>query len=311
LSQVFTSALGAVLTLFIFMAGGFLFAKKGLVKPEFSAQISGVVFKFFFPLMLLKIILLQTELGSLAEGAHLMLISVLTIVAGMPLGWLLSRLLKGRAALPAVQFATMFPNYIFMGMPVVLAMYGEAASQTMVIYTLPMNLLVSTLGYMVLASSGRVNWKSAVNPCTISIAVGFAWLALGIPVPDFLASVFTMGSNVVSPMAMFQVGLVIAGFKLTRWGALKDAALLSLVRLLVLPTLIALALFACGLRGLYLSVPAMVTAMPVAANMTITAGAIGRHEEVSAQLVFVSTVMSLITIPVMAVIINAILGMAA
>ena len=305
------SALSAVLTLFIFMAGGFVFAKRGLVKSDFSQQISGVVFKFFFPLMLLKIILLQTELSTLSEGWFLMLISVLLIAIGMPLGILIIRAMRGRLSIPAAQFAYMFPNYIFMGMPVVLAMYGEVASQTMVIYTLPMNLLVSTLGYMVLASSGKINWKSAINPCTIAIVVGFAWLALGIPVPDFIANVLTMGSNVVSPMAMFQVGLVIASFKFERLGMLKDAALVSLLRLVVLPVAVALVLFACGLRGLYVSVPAMVTAMPVAANMTITAGAVGRHEQISAQLVFVSTVMSLVTIPLMAVIINAILSMAA
>lgn len=68
LGEVFASAVSAVLTLFVFMAGGFVFAKMGLVKPDFSRQVSGVVFKFFFPLMLLKIILLQTELKTLAEG---------------------------------------------------------------------------------------------------------------------------------------------------------------------------------------------------------------------------------------------------
>lgn len=230
------------------------------------------------------------------------------ILLGVPLGKLFCKMTKGRVSTPAAQFAAMFPNYIFMGLPVVLAMYGEAASQTMVIYTLPMNLLVSTLGYMVLASSGKVDFKSAFNPCTISILVGFVWLALGIPVPDFLASVFTMGSNVVSPMAMFQVGLVIASFKLNGIAELKDAAIISVMRLLVVPIVVALILYACGLRRLYLSVPAMVTAMPVAANMTITAGAVGKHEEISGQLVFVSTIMCLITIPIMAVIINAIQG---
>ena len=308
LGEVFASAVSAVLTLFVFMAGGFVFAKMGLVKPDFSRQVSGVVFNFFFPLMLLKIILLQTELKTLAEGWYLLIISVVLILLGVPLGKLFSKMTKGSLSTPAAQFAAMFPNYIFMGMPVVLAMYGEAASQTMVIYTLPMNLLVSTLGYMVLASSGKVDFKSAINPCTISILVGFVWLALGIPVPDFLASVFTMGSNVVSPMAMFQVGLVIASFKLNGIAELKDAAIISVMRLLVVPIVVALILYACGLRGLYLSVPAMVTAMPVAANMTITAGAVGKHEEISGQLVFVSTIMCLITIPIMAVIINAIQG---
>ncbi len=306
--DVFTSAVGAVLTLFAFMAGGFAFAKMGLVKPDFSRQVSAVVFKFFFPLMLLKIILLQTDLDTLASDSRLILISILTMLAGVPLGMLMSRITRGRVSKPAAQFAAMFPNYIFMGMPVVLAMYGESASQAMVIYTLPMNLLVSTLGYMVMSSSGKIDLKSAINPCTVTIVVGFIWLALGIPVPGFLSDVFTMGSNVVSPMAMFQVGLTIASFKMDHISELKDAAIISLVRLLALPVIVAAVLYACGMRGLYLSVPAMVTAMPVAANMTITAGAVGKHEEISGQLVFVSTIMCLVTIPLMAVVINAMLG---
>lgn len=308
MGQVFVSALTAVLTLLAFMAGGFVFARRGMVKPDFSRQLSAVVFKFFFPLMLLRIILLQTDMAALGKDVPLIAISVAIMLLCLPLGRLLSRMTRGRVAVPAASFAAMFPNYIFMGMPVVLAMYGEAASQGMVIYTLPMNLLVSTLGYMVLASSGRIDWKSAINPCTIAIALGFAWRGLNIPVPKLVADVLEMGAPVVSPMAMFQVGLVIAAFKPGNVRELYDAALISLIRLIVLPLIVALILTFCGLRGLNAAIPAMVTAMPVAANMTITAGAVGKHEEISAQLVFVSTVMSLLTIPLIAVAIEAIQG---
>ncbi len=309
--EVFTSALGAVLTLFVFMAGGFWFARRGLVKPDFSPQLSGVVFKFFFPLMLLKVILLQTDIASVVAGWRLLVISTALIALGVPLGALVARALHGRIEVAPAQFATMFPNYIFMGMPVILAMYGEAASATLIMYSLPLSLLVSTLGYMVMASSGGVNWRAALNPCTLAIAVGLIWLALGVPVPAFVADVITLGNNVVSPVAMFQVGMVIAGFEFKGISELRDAALFSALRLVALPLVVAVALTLIGLRGLEVSVPAMVTAMPVAANMTITAGAVGRHEAISGKLVFVTTVLSLITIPLMAVAVDLILGMAA
>ncbi len=309
--EVFTSALGAVLTLFVFMAGGYVFARWGLVKPDFSPQLSGVVFKFFFPLMLLKVILLQTDIASVVAGWRLLVISTALIALGIPLGKLVAHLMKGRIAVAPAQFATMFPNYIFMGMPVILAMYGEIASATLVMYSLPMSLLVSTLGYMVMASTGGVNWRAAFNPCTVAIVVGLIWLALGVPVPGFVAEVITLGNNVVSPVAMFQVGMVIASFKFQGMGELRDAALFSALRLVGLPLVVAVVLTLVGLRGLEVSVPAMVTAMPVAANMTITAGAVGRHEEISGQLVFVSTVLSLITIPLMAVVVDMILGLVA
>lgn len=309
--EVFMSALGAVLTLVVFMAGGFFFARRGLVKPDFSAQLSGVVFKFFFPLMLLKVILLQTDIAAVISGWRLLVISTALIALGVPLGALAARAMRGRIEAAPAQFAAMFPNYIFMGMPVILAMYGEAASATLIMYSLPMSILVSTLGYMVMASSGGVNWRAALNPCTIAIALGLAWLALDAPVPAFVEEVITLGNNVVSPVAMFQVGMVIAGFEFRGISELRDAALLSALRLVALPLVVAVVLTLIGLRGLEVSVPAMVTAMPVAANMTITAGAVGRHEEVSGKLVFVSTVLSLVTIPLMAVAVDLILGMAA
>lgn len=305
--EVFLSALGAVATLFVFVAGGFLFARKGMVRPDFPGQLSGVVFRFFLPLLMLKILLLQTDVNTLGQSASLLIVATAVILSGIPIGMGISRLLKGRMPQQAAQFAAMFPNYVFMGMPVILAMYGDAASQPLVIYSLPHSLLVSTLGYMVLASSGKVNWRSVINPCTISVLVGFAWLALGIPVPGFVADVLEMGSNVVSPIAMFQVGMIIGGFRFDGVRVLRDAALFSVARLIVLPLIVAVVLTLCGLRGLYVSVPAMVTAMPVAANMTITAGAVGRHEQIAAQTVFVTTVLSLITIPVMAVIVEFIL----
>lgn len=308
--DVFMSALGAVTTLFVFMAGGFFFARRGIVDGKFSAQLSLVVFKFFFPLMMLKIILLQTNMRAMAESWRLLLVSVALILVGLPLGALISRASKGRIPKAAASFASMFPNYIFMGMPVILAMYGESASPTLVMYSLPISLLVSTLGYMVMASSNRINWRSAINPCTVAIAAGFIWLAAGIPMPKFVADVITLGNNVVSPLAMFQVGMVIAGFNFKKLGELRDAALFSAIRLIALPAAVALALTACGLGDLEVSVPSMVMAMPVAANMTITAGAVGQYEAISGKLVFVSTVMSLITIPVMAVVVDAILGMA-
>ena len=76
MGQVFVSALTAVLTLLVFMAGGFVFARRGMVKPDFSRQLSGVVFKFFFPLMLLRIILLQTDMAALGKDVPLIAISV-------------------------------------------------------------------------------------------------------------------------------------------------------------------------------------------------------------------------------------------
>ena len=302
MAEVFFSALGAVATLFLFVLGGFLFAHFKMVKSDFSGQLSGVVFKFFLPAMLVKMIILDNDMAGVLKSSHLLIICTVIVVAGLPLGHLVSRLMRGKIEKAPSAFACMFPNYIFMGMPVILALYGTEASAALAVYSLPIGLLVSSLGYAVLASSGGFRWRALFTPCTVSILIGFAWLALGIPVPKFVSNVLTTASGVVSPMAMFQVGLVIGSFDAKSFTSLKSTFVMSLVRLIALPCVVALVLGLLGFTGSDLCVPVMISAMPVAANMALTAGAIGRHEDISAQLVFLSTVMSLVTIPVMAVV---------
>jgi len=68
-------------------------------------------------------------------------------------------------------------------------------------------------------------------------------------------------------------------------------------RLALHPLLVYLFARAMGLRGLELYVPVLVSAMPVAANSTILAGVYGGDSVTASALVFMSTILSLATIP--------------
>ncbi len=73
----------------------------------------------------------------------------------------------------------------------------------------------------------------------------------------------------------------------------------TLYRLVLHPLGLLVLARAIGLGGLELAVPVLVAAMPVAANTTILAGAYGGDEVTASGLVFISTTISLVTIPLL------------
>ena len=93
--DVFLSALGAVATLFIFVAGGFVFRKRKIVDAAFSGTLSAMVFKFFYPMLMLRIVLLQTDMETIMGSMYLVAISVIIMALGLPVGLIFSRAARG------------------------------------------------------------------------------------------------------------------------------------------------------------------------------------------------------------------------
>ena len=77
----------------------------------------------------------------------------------------------------------------------------------------------------------------------------------------------------------------------------KDAFLLSAVRLLGIPVLGMIILRAVGVDTMLWQVQATLLAMPAASNTAILAEMYGRDHSFAAKCVFITTVLSLITVP--------------
>jgi len=71
----------------------------------------------------------------------------------------------------------------------------------------------------------------------------------------------------------------------------------TLVRLILIPAVVGVSLYMAGFRELFLVLPTIVSAMPIAANTSILAGVYGADAESSSSLVFISTLLCIVTIP--------------
>ena len=107
-----------------------------------------------------------------------------------------------------------------------------------------------------------------------------------------------MTGDLTTPLAMILAGLLLAQADLKQIFRAPKVYILSGIRLLGLPFLFMGILYLCGARGIRLSIPVLITAMPVAANLAMMAEKFERDAYLSAQIVFLSTLLSVITIPI-------------
>lgn len=106
-----------------------------------------------------------------------------------------------------------------------------------------------------------------------------------------------MVGNTTSPLSMILAGLILANAKFKEMFYNVRVYLVSVVRLVVLPIIVLMALRWTSLSQLSVGVVVLLTAMPVAASASILAQKYDGNTYLGAQCVFVSTLLSIITIP--------------
>jgi predicted permease len=235
-----------------------------------------------------------------------------------------------------LRFALMFPNFTFMAYPVIQALYGLDGLFYVTMYTMPMRIFFYTLGPLVMKGRARAA-KTAVstsvdpslvptdapasapapagdsgglsallNPAVLSIPIGLALYLFSISLPVPLGSALDYLASAATPMGMVVSGVLLADSRLSQLFSESRVFLLSFLRLLAAPALVYGALTALALvpglavDPLVLKVAVVFSAMPAASSTTIFALKFRTEPERAAQTVFITTVLSILTVPLVA-----------
>jgi predicted permease len=130
--------------------------------------------------------------------------------------------------------------------------------------------------------------------------LGFCLFAFGVELPAFLIGALKVLGDTTTPLSMILIGSIVSRMDFRKAVAGPSLYATSAFRLVLLPLALYGALRAFGFSGLLVSMPVVLAAMPVAASSAILAEAYGGDAETASSLVLVSTLLSLITIPALA-----------
>ena len=295
----FLVGVGQVGTLFLLMGVGFLLTRLGKITAETRGQMSFLLLYIVAPCLVVET--LQVEL------TH----ELLVLLGKAVLAFLVSYLIfipvsrpmfpsRDADTRPVLQFGIIFANTGFMGFPLVEAVAGPDALIFAAVSTMVFNLLQWSYGVVLMG--GKASPRSMlVNPGTISIAIGLALLFSGLRLPGAVNNAVSFLADMNTPLAMVVIGSQMAHANLRETFRRHRLFEASCLRLVVLPAIVAVVLLPFGLDPLlYISV-VILSAAPSAGVTSIFAERFGRNTVAGAQLVALSTLLSIITLPLFAV----------
>lgn len=296
-----SAALHQITVIFIGIITGFVCRKVKVLTEEGTATISNIVVKIILPFYLFSSIL---NSGSVVDPkgvlVTLLLSSGMFLLSGLA-AVLLIPILKPPADDKGVYlFETMCGNVTYIGIPVCAAVLGGNAAFYGSLLNIPYNLLCFSLGIWLLA--GKLPLKKILNPAFLAgIAAALLYL-IHIPVPSVILDGCAFIGQATSPCAMLVIGSVLGSVPLrdifNEWRAIPYV----LIRLVGLGALMAFLLSFLDTDPVLKGVLILMASMPAATNSTMLCTIYGGNRELSAKLIFLSTALSIVTIPLWAAI---------
>lgn len=287
--------------LFLYALTGVIVSRAGIITPANRKVLVRLLMDVCIPLMVLDAFNRTYTMEELKSSVVIMVLAGACSLLAGALGLLLWRKQPEKRR-QVLQYAIMFSNAGAAGLPVVSLVYGELGVFYTSMYLIPPRILQWTLGTgMFIRGNGdgqQGSWIKNVllNPVVVVVYVGVVMIFTGWTFPGALGQAMDGIGSMTAPLSMILIGATLAHMKPRQ---LLDGHvwLISLVRLLVIPGLAALALCWTSIDPLIVAVTVTLLAMPVASNTATIAERYGGDYQFASACVSVSTVLSVITAP--------------
>lgn len=286
--------------LFLMIGVGYLLGRMGKLDGHTIGQLSYFLIYVICPCLMVNALYVPFSPSLLrALGWGCLLLAVQFVAIGLLSGLTFRRM--PRESRSVYRYAQIFPNSAFMGLPLLQAVMGEGN----MIYGVP-NIVVFvffqwTLGVWMLG--GKFAWKKLIlNPGVLSILTGLTLFLTQLKLPQVVSTGVAYLSGMNTPLAMVIIGVQMSQSDLGQVFRTPSLYALSALRLVVLPLLtLALMLPLRRVDPQLFCALVILGATPVAAATSVMAQQYGQDAASAAQAVSLSTLLSMGTLPLFAV----------
>lgn len=286
--------------LFVYLAVGYYCRKKDIFSDEMRGKLTDFVVLITLPCMVFSSFRMEFSMDSLVKGGTALLIAAAMAMVALVAGKYLFNGFQQREKC-IMQYGTLVTNSGFAGLPIVSGAFGDEGLFLGSLFIIPTRILMWSAGISLFTTGGtrRERTKKVMtNPAIIAVFIGLIWMIFQLPLPGFLDTAIDHLGDCTSPLAMALVGAILADVPLR--GVWEPKALyLVLIRQIILPIVCLLALKAIHMDPLTTGVSVTLSGMPIGSTTAILAQKYGADAQFASKCVFISTVTSLITVPVL------------
>ena len=292
--------LEVMVVLFIIVVLGYVLCKLGYMGDNFDQKLSAIVIDITCPALILS-----SVMGDVLPDRTLILpllgVGFLTYFILLVFGFFVPRLItKNRDDQGMIGFALMFANVGFIGYPIVSSIFGPKAIFYAALLNMPNTFFIFTAGVMLVKgeySIRQLNPKVLFSPAMIAAFAAALIVALNLHTPDLIARPITMVGNITVPAALMVIGSSMARLPLKQIIGSWKVYVSSAVRLVVVPVSLYFLFRVCGVSDAINDINTVVIAMPVASFGTMFCMKYGRNPALMTEITFITTVASILTIP--------------
>ena len=295
-----------VLIMFILAAIGYVCFRTQKITMEGCKTISNILIYLSLPCVIMNSFLVEYSSEKL-EG---LVYSAVAAFAVSVVSIVISRVFFGKDAI--LNFASSFSNPGFFGIPLIVATLSDGTVFYIAAFIAFVNLLQWSYGVALLTTDASTvnekgSWKKFLPspkrlltaPFMIAVIIGLFFFLTRIPMPGLILKSIQYIANLNTPLAMFTIGIYFAQTNPAEMFKKTKLYFLSIVRLLVIPVVCMLVLSLLPERFEEMKLALLiVSACPTGSNVAVYAQLYDSDYSYAVETVIISTLLSIVTIPV-------------
>ncbi len=289
-----------VLILFILMLVGYVLGKGKLLKQDAITGITNLILYVATPAAVLQSFTSEARTPEKTKNLLFLFLGSVLIHA---LAILLSKFLtKNKEAdrTRIMRFAVIFSNCGYMSFPLQKAILGDIGVFYGAMFVAVFNIILWTYGaYLMSGDKKSIEPKNVLlNPTVIAVVLSVILYAANIKLPSFLSGAVTHLGNLNTPLPMIVIGYNLSTFSIAKIFTDKNVYWPTALRLILIPAVSLLVMLLLGIRGIPLIACTVAASAPIAAVSVMFANKFGGDAALGSKMVSLSTLLSILTMPV-------------
>jgi predicted permease len=303
--QLAITAFNQILIMFIIILVGMMCYKFKVIDNDLNKKLSDIVLILVNPFVIFVAYQRKFE-ASLLKGLLIsLLLALITHLFGLLISFLFLKKKNREEEIAIERFAVIYSNCGFIGIPLVSGIVGSEGVFYLTAYITMFNLFLWTHGVITMSgkSDKKTIRKAIFSPSILSVVIGFLFFILRILLPATIVDAFNYIGSMNTPLAMLVSGVTIAQTDIKQFRKFR-LYYITFFKLLFVPIVLFFLFNSFNISKEVLLTAIIAAACPTAATINLFSIRYNKNYLYSSELFAITTVLSLVTIPLVMILIN-------
>ena len=308
--MVAISIINSLAMIFIMILPGYIFRKRSIISVNQIGAVNSIVVNLTWPCLVIDAMQIKFSADTLKDAGYIVIVCFIAFAVIAVLGIPIVKHLKlNKSKQYLVLFMFLQGNTGFIGIPVIKALYGTNALFYAAIVEFANDIFLFTIGVLLIQMSAGVSLKirplDLLSPGLVGVIIGIVLFIMDFKLPDVLGGSIEMIGNATTPLTMFSIGFQLGSIRLKEFFKEWQVYAVLFVKLMIVPAITVIILMILSEEiALLEKVIIILFAMPIASVASIFSQQYKGEVEFATKSVLLSTVMSLVTVPIFAILLE-------